>query len=54
MSPDQSNMYFMSYHTRVTTSSDFYTALAEARRIADDIKSVIVQKDASAEFFPYR
>lgn len=44
----------MSYHTRVTKSYDFYTSLEKAREIAADIEGMLKQKDASAEFFPYR
>lgn len=51
---NRTNSYFMSYHTAVTTSYDFYTTLKQARNIADDIKSDIVEHDPSAVFFPYR
>lgn len=51
---DTTISYFMSYHTAVTTSYDFYTTLKEARHIADDIKSMITQHDPTAVFFPYR
>lgn len=44
----------MSYHTRVTTSVDFYSSLEKARELAADIKGMLIQKDPEAEFFPYR
>lgn len=44
----------MSYHTAVTISHDFYTTLKQARLIAEDIKSNIMEYDQSAIFFPYR
>lgn len=44
----------MSYHTRVTTSNDFYTSLEMARELAADVKGMLRQKDPTAEFFPYR
>lgn len=44
----------MSYHTAVATSPDFYTALKEARIVADEIKTTLLEHDKSAEFYPYR
>lgn len=44
----------MSYHTAVTTSYDFYTALREARSVADGIQESFIENDPSAVFFPYR
>lgn len=51
---NRTSVFFMSYHTRVTTSYDFYTAMEEARKLGADIKEVISKKDASVNFFPYR
>lgn len=52
--PNEMSSFFMSYHTTVTTSNDFYTALEEARKLANDIHHTISEKDQSAVFFPYR
>lgn len=46
--------FFMSYHTTVKTSYDFYLSLKQARGISDDIQSNINEYDPSAVFFPYR
>lgn len=46
--------FFMSYHTAVKTSYDFYSSLKQARAISDDIQSNIIERDSSAVFFPYR
>lgn len=53
-SDEVTNSYFMSYHTTVTKSNDFYTALKEARIVADDIQTMMAEHDPSAVFFPYR
>ncbi|XP_058815387.1 NPC intracellular cholesterol transporter 1 homolog 1b [Topomyia yanbarensis] len=45
--------YFMSYHTTVITSRDFYEALQWARRITNDIQQVLDEKGAGVEIFPY-
>ena len=45
--------YFMSYHTTVVTSKDFYTALKKAREISGDIEEMLRKNDKSVEVFPY-
>lgn len=45
--------YFMSYHTTVVTSRDFYEALEWARKITDDIQRMLDEKGAGVEVFPY-
>ncbi|KXJ81281.1 hypothetical protein RP20_CCG020355 [Aedes albopictus] len=45
--------YFMSYHTTVVTSRDFYEALEWARKITDDIQQMLDEKGAGVEVFPY-
>lgn len=45
--------YFMSYHTTLTTSLDFTTALREARKITDDVKGMLEEKGIESAFFPY-
>lgn len=54
ISPSRSNVYFMSYHTTVTKSYDFYSSLESARELAADVKEMLQKKDDSVEFFPYR
>lgn len=47
--------YFMTYHTILHTSKDYYKALEEARIISDNITQAINQENGSAyEVFPYR
>lgn len=47
--------YFMSYHSALTTSSDYYTALKNARKIAKDIQNTIESElEQSVIFYPYR
>lgn len=47
--------YFMSYHTSLTASSDFYTSLRNARIIANDVKSMLEAKlNRPVKFYPYR
>lgn len=48
------SVFFMSYHTTVCDSYDFYTTLREARKLGDTITDVITKHDESAKFFPYR
>lgn len=48
------DVFFMSYHTTVTKSYDFYTSLEEARKLADQIQGEMLKHDESAVFFPYR
>ena len=45
--------YFMAYHTVMKTSEDFYSALREARVIADDISLSISTEGHQVEVFPY-
>uniref|UniRef100_A0A182W4Q6 SSD domain-containing protein n=1 Tax=Anopheles minimus TaxID=112268 RepID=A0A182W4Q6_9DIPT len=45
--------YFMSYHTTAVTSRQFYTALEQARLIADDIQRMLDERNAGVEIFPY-
>ncbi|XP_055525163.1 NPC intracellular cholesterol transporter 1 homolog 1b [Wyeomyia smithii] len=45
--------YFMSYHTTVITSRDFYEALQWARRVSDDIQEMLDEKQTGVEIFPY-
>uniref|UniRef100_A0A182JGB1 Uncharacterized protein n=1 Tax=Anopheles atroparvus TaxID=41427 RepID=A0A182JGB1_ANOAO len=45
--------YFMSYHTTAVTSRQFYTALEQARQIADDIQHMLDERRANVEIFPY-
>jgi Niemann-Pick C1 protein len=52
--------YYMAYHTILKTSSDFYGAIREARRVADNITETINSQltrfghNATAHVFPYR
>lgn len=43
----------MSYHTTLTTSLDFTTALREARKITDDVKGMLEENGIESSFFPY-
>ncbi|KFB38094.1 AGAP000579-PA-like protein [Anopheles sinensis] len=45
--------YFMSYHTTAVTSRQFYTALEQARLIADDIQQMLNERQANVDIFPY-
>ncbi|XP_038117109.1 NPC intracellular cholesterol transporter 1 homolog 1b [Culex quinquefasciatus] len=45
--------YFMSYHTTVVKSRDFYEALEWARKITDDIQAMLDQQAPGVEIFPY-
>ena len=45
--------YFMAYHTVMKTSEDFYSALREARVIADDISQSLSTEGHQVEVFPY-
>lgn len=46
--------YFMSYQTTTTKSADFYTALKQARVIADDVQEMLSKNGHDMVFFPYR
>ena len=45
--------HFMSYHTILKTSVDFYSALEQARVIADNISQTLSNEDRHVEVFPY-
>jgi Niemann-Pick C1 protein len=45
--------YFMSYHTTVITSKDFYTALKKAREISDEIEETFRKNGKDLKVFPY-
>lgn len=46
--------YFMSYHTTVLTSEEFYTALKKARELSDKIQDIFDAKGyQDVEIFPY-
>lgn len=45
----------MTYHSVLKTSEDYYTALKEARFLADNMTKTIRSKtDTNIEVFPYR
>jgi Niemann-Pick C1 protein len=46
--------YFMGYHTTCIRSIDFYTAMAQARLIADDIAEMFERAGKEVTVFPYR
>ena len=45
--------YFMSYHTTVITSRQFYTSLKKARELSDDIAETFRQKGLELKVFAY-
>ncbi|XP_011290675.2 NPC intracellular cholesterol transporter 1 homolog 1b [Musca domestica] len=45
--------YFMQYSTTSTTSIQFYSALREARRVADEINAMLKENNVDASIFPY-
>ncbi|XP_067640967.1 NPC intracellular cholesterol transporter 1 homolog 1b [Eurosta solidaginis] len=45
--------YFMQFATTSTTSKQFYSALYQARRIADDINSMFSEHELDITIFPY-
>lgn len=45
--------YFMSYHTTVITSKQFYTALRRAREISEDITETLKQKGFDLKVMSY-
>ena len=45
--------YFMTYHTILRTSEDFYTAMEEARVVADNISVAMSSVGHHVEVFPY-
>ena len=48
--------YYMSYHTTLKTSKDYYEALRAARRVAEDVTSMVKEhvNSSAVEVFPYR
>lgn len=45
--------HFMSYHTTVITSKEFYTAMQRARDLTDEIQSMFKAEGRELEVFPY-
>ena len=45
--------YFMSYHTVLRTSIDFYSAMREARVVAANISRTLSTHDRQVEVYPY-
>jgi Niemann-Pick C1 protein len=45
--------YFMSYHTTVITSEEFYTALKQARVLSAQIEETFKEKGKDLKVFPY-
>ena len=46
--------YFMTYHTILVTSKDFYSALIEARAISDNIsRTLSASLNTEVEVIPY-
>lgn len=45
--------YFMSYHTTLTTSKDFYSALRDARKVANGVQGMLDGRNLNLRFFPY-
>ena len=45
--------YFMSYHTTVVTSKDFYTALQKGRELSGQMEEMLRKHDKDVEVFPY-
>jgi Niemann-Pick C1 protein len=45
--------YFMSYHTTVITSEEFYSSLKKAREISDNIEEMFREKGKDLKVFPY-
>lgn len=47
--------YFMSYHSAAVGSKQFYTALGQAQKVANDVKRMLAKNGhADVVFFPYR
>lgn len=51
--PHVHDSYFMSYHTPVITSKEFYTALKRARSLSDDLNAMLESHGSNASVFPY-
>lgn len=45
--------YFMSYHTTVITSKEFYSSLSKARELSDEIEETFRQRGHELKIFPY-
>lgn len=45
--------YFMSYHTTVITSKEFYSAMQRARDLTDEIQEMFNEQGRDLEVFPY-
>lgn len=45
--------YFMSYHTTVITSEQFYTSLKKARELSDSIEKTFRDRGLDLKVFPY-
>lgn len=46
--------YFMSYHTSLSKSVDFYSSLKQARVVTDEVQTVLREKGYDVSIFPYR
>lgn len=45
--------YFMSYHTTVITSEQFYTSMRKARELSEEIEETLRAKGQDLKVFPY-
>lgn len=45
--------YFMTYHTPLKTSKDYYTALEQARKISNNLNEMFRKNGKKVEVFPY-
>lgn len=45
--------YFMTYHTTVITSEEFYTSFRKARDLSDEIQDMFDKKGLDLKIFPY-
>lgn len=45
--------YFMSYHSTVIKSEEFYTALKKAREMSDEIEKTFKKNGKDLKVFPY-
>lgn len=46
--------YFMSYHTSLVKSNDFFSSLKQARIVANDVQNMLNENGHDVAFFPYR
>jgi len=51
--PQVEDSYFMSYHTPVITSKQFYTSLKQARRLSDNLNRMFKERGSNVTVFPY-